>query len=40
MTLGKSLAPIHAIAEFKQTAQPKNLVAQRLIRKRAHQIVK
>ena len=28
MTLGKGMAPFHAIAELKQTVQPKNLLSQ------------
>ena len=33
------MAPYHAMAELKQTAQANILMSQILIRKRAHQIV-
>ena len=40
MTLGKGIAPFHAVAKLKQKAQPKNLMSQIKIPKEAHQIVK
>ena len=40
MTFGKGMALFHAMAELKHTVQPKNLMSQTKLQKRAHQIVK
>ena len=33
MTVGKGMAPFLAMADFKHTAQPKNLISQILVEK-------
>ena len=40
MTSRKAIAPFHAMAELKQTAQVQILMSQIYMRKRAQQIVK
>ena len=40
LTLEKGMASFHAIAELKQTAQPKNVMSQMYMGKEVRQIVK
>ena len=40
MILEKDMAPFHALAELKQTVQPKNIILQIEMRELAHRIVK